>query len=614
MDQSNADVLIREQERSSGEDGNPVQKAVEAVEKRQSQDEDAESREAPKSKRLKSVKDSKSRNISTGSMRWLIRVEDASASDRSLIDSLKRRNGVVDSVILSEKTILLHLEKDIGIEQIKIMLHPRHCEEITQLSGHQYITLSEKENKDQGSAAPATLNRRTYIRRTRPTTSYYSFTLEGNDLSRRINNMKKVLELSPIKKTLTISEPVQESIRDNVSPRAIRDIHFLDSDILIGCFSVRDKETLTSTETIAEGQVQTETERETETEAEGGMETGPEAEARTQEDDDCLDLARYYKGLIFNIKRLSRQQYRDLTRHRNVRPHIKSWLCVGPYFMNGGLPQSTDVLKDSGIITCRILEKGIGVFQFSPNRSNISPSDAARAMGAMHKSLCFQTAVTRVRDILESNKSDIIYSYGSIVYRNGWRNSTKRATRYLKFYRKNETEKMTDDDILEVLNMDRVFYRIFITKEKTYGVAKITGGQKIVPETIKSKELCFTAITCKSFDDERKGGTLDSLRTWRRGPKITDLSDIESTTFSFSDISEESVKKFASQKRINVLLADPTGKDKWHGVFMTKQAIRASNLSPKNIGKIKPLSKERYTRLVSSAGKSKKVCREDKGL
>lgn len=413
---------------------------------------------------------------------WQVEVEDAGDSP-SILEAVNTIDTISRALPVSSTSIGLKFVKSVTCQQVRATVKDYQCGEITRMDCSAFRKLDNLRNDKKKTDNDKPSRPRIYL-----TNSCYTFTTVGETFAERVANVKKILSMSPVKK------PQQQHV---YYPKGIREIHFFTTDLAEGCFAVRNK-----------------------VKAEEGEQHS---------------LVKYYKGLITDIENVDHNKYKSLIRQRNMRRHIKSWICICPYYATDGVPPTNDVVAKKGISAYRLFNNDLSIFQFESQRSVITPVEAAEAMGAMHKSLCFQSSGNIVRKLLADNdSSNMVASMGDLTYRSKWRNNDKRATKWVKFYSVADDKKITDQDILDIVNTEKIFHSIhFREDDRAYGVAKKSGNEKIVPSTIKlsdDSKIRFTAITLNEFNATKTG--MNCFNTWRKGPKANTFENIASTAFS----------------------------------------------------------------------------------
>nr|BDV50176.1 MAG: wsv277-like protein [Chiromantes dehaani nimavirus] len=500
---------------------------------------------------------------------WKVEVEDS--GDSSILEAVNNNITISKVLPVSPTSIGLKFVKSMTCQQVRAIVKDYQCGDITRMECSAFRKLDnsrKKTDNDESSTSDKPSRPRIY-----PTNSYYTFTTVGETFAEKVANIKKILRMSPVKKPF----PSGDDDAQHVSPRGIKDIHFFTIDLTHGCFTVRNK-----------------------MKVEEPKDEGKQPSLFVDE----FDLAKYYEGLFTDIEKIGHDKYMALILQRNMRRHIKSWICICPYYAKDGVPPADDIVIKKGISAYRLFDNGMSVFQFESQRSAITPADAAEAMGAMHKSLCFQSSGNIVRKLLvdSSNNNTLLASMGDLTYRSKWRNNDKRPTKCVKFYSIAEDKKITNQDILDLVNTEKMFLGIHFREDNmAYGVAKKSGKKKIVPDTIKlsdDSKIRFTAITLNEFNTKKNVRGMQCFNTWRKGPKVTTFNNIPSTAFSFNDLTEESVKKIMFQKKVNLLKAvkNKEVEDSYHGVIKTITSVKGCNLLKGcNLnGKISPEGKSSF--------------------
>ena len=513
---------------------------------------------ARKAKRPRKNAPGKTDNTKKSFRYWQVKVED---SDDSPI--LKTENTTISRVLpVSPTSIGLKFVKSMNCQQVRAMVKDYQCGKITHMKCSTFRKL-EKSGDDETHTSTSDKPSKPRIYRTN---SYYTFNIVGKIFAERVANVKKILKMSPIKKPFCSVADAQQ----HVSPRGIRDIHFFEIDLRQGCFAVRN----------AIKMVEPKEER-----------NQPSLAVKE------FDLGKYYEGLITDIEKIEHDKYKTLIHQRNMRRHIKSWICICPYYTKDGTPPANDVVNKKGISAYRLFENGIGIFQFDSQQSAITPVEAAEAMDTIHKSLCFQSSGNVVKKMMADNSNNILASMGDLNYRSKWRNNDKRATKCVKFYSIADDKKITNKDILDIVNTEKMFHSIYFKEDDmAYGVAKKSGNEKIVPSTIKlsdDSKIRFTAITFNEFNTEKAARGMNCFSTWRKGPKARTFGHIASTAFSFDGLTKELVEKIMSQKRVKFLKAVKNKKmeNSYYGMVKTATSVKGYNLAPKNNGKVIPEGK-----------------------
>ncbi|KAK7083452.1 hypothetical protein SK128_000856 [Halocaridina rubra] len=94
------------------------------------------------------------------------------------------------------------------------------------------------------------------------------------------------------------------------------------------------------------------------------------------------------KGLLIVGRKIDHTEFKKMTHQRTMNRHIKSWFCVLPFYTTGGIaPVSEEELRKYGISAYRLFTDNTGIVQFDQDHSSNTSSQAAEAMGALHKSL-----------------------------------------------------------------------------------------------------------------------------------------------------------------------------------------------------------------------------------
>ena len=473
---------------------------------------------------------------------WQVEVEDS--NDSTILEAAKTNVQISRILSISPTKVGLKFVKSMNCQQVRDIVKDYHCGEIIRMDCAAFRKLDKKKIDIDESSNPRVHHSNSY--------SYYTFTTVGRTFDERVTNVKKILNMSPVKKLFSHGGQYKQHV---VSPRGIKDIHFFEIDLAEGCFTVRNEKKVVEPKKVEEQ---------------------PSLE---------FDLVKYYKELITDIKKIDHDKYRTLVHKRSMRRHIKSWICICPYYTRDGVPPDDDIVAKKGISTYRLFDNGMSVFQFESRRSAITPVEAAEAMGAIHKSLCFQSSGNVVKKLLEDNNSNTtLASMGDLNYRSKWKNNDKRATRCVKFYSVADDKKITDQDILDIVNTEKLFHNIHFREDnRDYGVAKKIGNQKIVPNTIKlsvGSKIRFTAITYNEFNTEKAAQGMNCFNTWRKGPKAKHFGNIASTAFSFDGLNKTTLERIMSQKKVKFLKAVRNEKieDSYYGVIKTTTSVKGCNL------------------------------------
>lgn len=488
---------------------------------------------------------------------WQVEVD--YSGDSPILEAVKTNVTISKVLPVSPTVIGLKFVKSMTYQQVRAIVKG----EITRMECSAFRKLDKsRNNKSSASDKPSRP-------RIHPINSYYTFTTVGDTFEKRVANAKMILSMSPVKKPFPSMDDAQ-----HVSPGGMKEINFLNPDLAEGCFAVRNKMKVVEPK-----------------------EEGEQPSLVVEE----LDLAKYYEGLVTDIEKIDHDKYRTLIHQRNMRRHIKSWICIGPYYAKDGIPPADDVVAKKGISAYRLFDNGMSIFQFEGRRSSITPGEAAEAMGAMHKSLCFQSSGNVVRKLLaDSSNNKTLACMGDLNYRSKWRNNDKRATKCIKFYSVADDKKITDQDILDIVNTEKMFHNIhFREVDRAYGVAKKSGNEKIVPSTIKlsdDSKIRFTAITFNEFNTEKKARGMNCFSTWRKGPKANTFGDIASTAFNFDGLTKESIERIMSQKRVMFLKAvkNEEVEDSYYGLIKTSTSVKGCNLAPRNNGRVTPEGKSSF--------------------
>ena len=517
-------------------------------------------------KRAKTAPSCVDRGTNNAFRYWQIEVEDSSA----FLGAATANVLVSSALSVSPSKVGLRFVKSMSCQQVRAMLKDFQYKKITRMECSAFRALDRSQTgKKCDSISPA--KNKLSRHRCHHTNSYYAFTTVGQTFAERIASVIKVINMSPLKRPFSAAgmpENVVPPSTTEVSPCGIRDIHFIETDLKEGCFAVRSKINAM------------------ELDGEGGN-PGVEVE--------MVELSRLYSGLLSDISKIDHGTFKQRIHQRNMRRHIKSWICICPFHATMGEAPSDCAVTSKGISSYRISSNNMGIFQFDDKHAAITPLDAAEAMGAMHKSLCFQSAGKTVKELLAGfeEMNSICASMGHMTYRSSWKNNTGRSTKYVKFYSIADDKKMTDQDILDVVNTDTLFHSIhFDEADRSYGVAKCCKG-KIVPSTVvlpDGSHIRFTSITLKEFNNAKAARGMNCFNAWRKGPKATSFGDISGTAFSFADMPEESLWKMMAQKRVKMLKAVKR-KVNYYGLVKTGTSVNGCSLSPNSNGKVIPVGK-----------------------
>nr|AKS10615.1 wsv277-like protein [Metopaulias depressus WSSV-like virus] len=538
---------------------------------------------AKKAKRPRKNAPAKTGNTNNSFRYWQLKVEDSGNSP--ILEAVNTNVTISRALPLSPTSIGLKFVKSMTCQQVRAIVKDYQCGEITRMECSAFRKLDKsRNNKEKTNKDELSVSDKPSRSRIPPVNSYYTFTTVGETFAERVANVKKILSMSPVQKVFSTGDDAK---RQHTPPIGISDIHFFEIDLAKGCFAARNKIKV--------------------------MEPKEEGEQPSL----CVkefDLAKYYEGLVADIQKIDHNEYRTLIHKRNMRRHIKSWICICPYYGMDGVPPADDVVAKKGISTYRLFDNGLSIFQFESELSAITPTRAAEAMGAMHKSLCFQTSGNVVRKLLadiHSSNNKTLASMGNLNYRSKWRNNDKRATKCVKFYSVADDKKITDKDILDIVNTVKLFHNIhFREDDRAYGVAKTSGNQKIVPSDIKlsdGSKIRFTAITFREFNTKKAARGMNCFSTWRNGPKAKTFGNITSSAFSFDGLTKESVEKIKFQKRVKFLKAVKNEKeeDSYYGMIKTATSVKGCNLAPNNKDKILPEGKSSFGYKLETLEKEK---------
>nr|BDT62667.1 MAG: wsv277-like protein [Metapenaeus ensis nimavirus] len=567
--------------------------------------------EEPPTKRFKSTNGEERERVISSYKYWQVTVKEP--NDLSyILTHLKNCDDVVETVFLAKNTMGIYLKKNMEYQCVSGMFEPNKCFRLAPLTCSQFNQAKNEDiNKNPETGQHSSSH--THSKMSSPLTStYYSFVVSGNDFSERLQKTREALKISPIKRIALVNESRRCLRRSNLPRGAITDIYFLSEDMKGGCFVVRGKKMDTPTKSkdeIKNGlQTTTETDIGTETSAEMSNENEKENiemdigkkpttemsesgnEAYSLHQADSFDIKKYYEGLLCGIDKISKEKYRQLTRVRNQRPQSKSWICVDPFYERGGEPSSEEELKAAGVSGYRILKDGIGVFQFMSDSVVVKSEMAVKAMGAMHKSLCFRTTASHALHLVE--EKGVVHSMGDVISRARRRNIPKRRTRYIKFCC--DGKELSVADVLEVGNKDGPFSNVLVNSNMGYGLGQ--ARECIEASQIKIRDLCFTPMTKDEFQQQRKLRSLWTLKTRRNHQEINTLSDIKSRMFMFKNMPQKSVDEM--QRKATILIANKIDEGGYHGVIQTKRSIGANKLSPGGTGTIFPLEKDQFEKEI----------------
>lgn len=401
-----------------------------------------------------------------------------------------------------------------------------------------------------------------------PSNSYYTFNVLGDTLAERYENVAKVVRASvhtsleaPAASTDATHPESQESTRKKIKPstntyqyrHGIKDLHFLETDALSGCLSVSNR---------------------------GGNVFVP---------------AVTYAGLLTNIEK--RESISEYIKGRIMRCQIRSWISIGPLFE--GSDKTIDIVKKlgKGITFHRIFNNNISLFQFADDNLSVSPFAAAVAMGALHKSLCFQIKGDTVKNYLNLLKDETVISTGGeLKYRAPWKSDENRPSKCVLFTPKNKEDKLTDGDLMAVVNSNIGLHNFYYAFDRTFGVAR--KREKLVPSSISvGRDLSWTSITIGNFNKHSKERGMNCLSVSKTN--ASDLSAINSTRFSFIDIPKEQLDNIVKQQKVLCLYSvyDNNTEDEGlfcHGVIKTSTGTKGRNMCqgfPKNF---QPIGKNAY--------------------
>nr|BDT63574.1 MAG: wsv277-like protein [Pasiphaea japonica whispovirus] len=455
-------------------------------------------------------------------------------------------------------------------------------------------------------------NKRSHIQRFNV---YYTFQTVGETLQERIENIKKIIKHSPVKRPYsnTTNEEVNnnESEAKKIDPRGIKDIYFLDMSLTNGCFTIRNWGI----------RKQKEEDEKDEVNLTGGGEQ--EAGDGKYENIDNFNIQDLYKQQLVVGRKINHKEFKKLTHKRTMNRHIRSWVCILPFYNTNGVAANTEEkLKEKGISSYRLFTDQTGIVQFDLDHSSNTSSQAAEAMGAMHKSLCFQTNTKTINKLI-FDKMDILKPQmaGDIILRSKWRNNDRKPTRCFKFVSTSQesNKRLTDCDILAIIFQglfSSVHYR---HDNRKYGVAK--SKLKIIPSAIKIAypekyqqaadnntsppqpmfaPLKFTNITLAEFSKEK---TSKGMNCFKISKKLIDkhgkskkpfsaftFDCVESSAFFFNDIEKELVQRIVKQERVKMLKAikNKDKEDSYSGVIRIKTKAKGYNVANKKTGKLIP--------------------------
>lgn len=369
-----------------------------------------------------------------------------------------------------------------------------------------------------------------------PTNSYYMFQVIGDTVAERHRNVSKVID------------KVFDQQRHLL--HGIKDLHFLEIDTRTGCLSVSNRK------------------------------------------NSSFDPASFFNGVLSEVTACDREAYAKKIKIRTMRCQIRSWYAIGPFF-GGDLENISEKLGKS--VAChKIYANGVGIFQFVDDNLSITPFEAAVAMGVTHKSLCFQVRGDLIKDTLTRfEDEEVLSSEGDLKFRSNWKSNPKRPSKCLKFFPKDG--KITDADILAMVNSENMLHNFFYREDRTFGVANCS--KKQVPNTIDiGANLEWTSVTIKEYNNIKKTRDMNCLRVMRKG-KASSFKNISSTHFSFENIPRELIDAMTKQKRVAVLTAakyTEGGEDLYRGVVKTCTSAKARNLCPRFGNNVHPLGKDAF--------------------
>ncbi|AAK77804.1 ORF135 [White spot syndrome virus] len=573
------------------------------------------------------LKKKRSNNGNNNYRYWQIRIEAAAAENvtQAVLDAIVEGNDtVIKAILLPEgEGIGLQFNKSVSSQQAKNIVQAADIEfgQVAHMKCNLFHKM-EKADESSNSSGESPKVKKVRRNKSQPTNSYYTFTMIGDSLQERIDNAIKVIEMSPVKRPFSNSAAAAEEDTTTttttstgvVNPRGIKDIHFFDSSISKGCFTVRNI-------VAANGEV-------------------PQEEF----------VSELYTNLLKVEEKVDHPTFKKLIHDRTMNRHIKAWYCICPYYTTGGVPPAADKVSAKGIATYRIYEDRTGVFQFDGAHTSTTPAQAAEATGAIHKSMLFQSPGTDIQKFLDAKKAEGLepISSGEIVYRSKWSPNDSRATRCFKFYSSSD-EKMNIADVLSIVHTDGLFSSVHFRKDTMeYGVAK--SKSKIIPKTIKIKKggdtfhseedievpVKFTAITSEELNRECNTKGMNSLRAHKKRksnssttttsttststtantPKKTKksasaasdpfakltLDYVDSTSFVFYNISKEMVQRILAQERVKTLKAvkneekmeiveGEEAQETYRGIVKIKTNAKAYNLANKTSGVLFPADK-----------------------
>lgn len=462
---------------------------------------------------------------------------------------------VIESIRSDPTSIAFRLNKSMNLQQVKtLFINVDHieCEKVDRIPVAEYRKLVRAGKKDNISS-----EKKTSKPRFQPTNSYYTFSVVGETEEERHRNAAKVVGM------IAIDAPEKSQSKKTSATKAqqlhhhrhgIQDLHFLTRDTKTGCLSVSNR---------------------------GG---------------NSFDPVEFFDGVLADITSCDRDAYSKMIKNRTMRCQIRSWFAIGPFF-DGCLENIEEKLGKS-VCFYNIFANDVGVFQFSDDNLSITPIEACKAMGAMHKSLCFQvrgdiikSTLTKLQDV------EVLSSGGVLKTRSVWKSNTKRASRYLQFQSTTEDKKITDDDILAVVNSENFVQSFLYDTNRDFGITDCK--KKHVPNTIKiGTNLEWTSITGKQFDSLKTRRGMNHLRVMRKG-KADSFHSILSTHFSFEGVPREGVETMMARPRVEILKAikyapEDGGEELYKGVVKTTTCAKSCNLCPTSCDNVHPLGKLAY--------------------